>query len=229
MRSLEHDELMDRAIAKAQSALFAAGREPAMAAVPDPLTPIRTAAMAAVASRLLARPNSSVLGLFGTTPEIEVHLHALTRLFTFTDVLVGQEVPPLEGATVAEPKDIVAGADIITVVGPGPELPYWYPRGHLHVNAISTLGRRLPRALLDRAMVSPDHAERARAAGECGSLRETQIGPNIARLCASPAVAAQHRRHLTVFDSTGFVSADQVTGGLSGTPGICASAESVAS
>ena len=74
-------------------------------------------------------------------------------------------------------------------------------------------------------MVSPDHVERARAAGECSSLRETQIGPNIARLCASPAVAAQHRRHLTVFDSTGFVSADQVAADS----GICATTESVAS
>ncbi|MEU0878686.1 hypothetical protein ABZ345_08825 [Lentzea sp. NPDC005914] len=225
MWSHEHDELMDRAIAKAQSALFAAGREPAVVAVPDELSPIRTAAMAAVASRLLARPNSFVLGLFGTTPEIQVHLQALSRLFAFTDVLVGQEVPQLDGVSVADPKDIVASADIITVVGPGPELPYWYPRGHLHINAIGTLGRRLPRALLDRAMVSPDHVERARAAGECSSLRETQIGPSIARLCASPAVAAQHRRHLTVFDSTGFVSADQVAA----TPGVCAGAESVAS
>ncbi|GGU32477.1 hypothetical protein GCM10010178_25860 [Lentzea flava] len=217
---------MDRAIASAQSALFAAGRKQApVTAVPDAASPTRTAAMAAVASRLLARPNSSVLGLFGSTPEVRVHLHALSRLFTFTDVLVGQEVPDLDGVTVAEPKDIVAGADIITVVGPGPELPYWYPRGHLHVNAISTLGRRLPRALLDRAMVSPDHVERARAAGECASLRETQVGPGIARLCASPAVAAQHRRHLTVFDSTGFVSADQVATA----PGVCANAESVAS
>ncbi|MFI6099297.1 hypothetical protein ACIA8G_27400 [Lentzea sp. NPDC051213] len=228
MRSLEHDELMDRAIAGAQSALFAAGREPALTAVPDASTPMRTAAMAAVASRLLARPTSSVLGIFGTAPEVQVHLHALSRLFAFTDVLVGQEVPPLDGVTVAQPKDIVAGADIITVVGPGPELPYWYPRGHLHVNAISTLGRRLPRALLDRALVSPDHVERARATGECGPLRETQIGPSIARLCASPAVATQHRRHLTVFDSTGFLSADQVTFDATAA-GICASAESVAS
>lgn len=225
MWSHEHDELMDRAIAKAQSALFAAGREPAVVAVPESPTPVHTAATAAVASRLLARPNSFVLGLFGATAEIEVHLRALTRLFAFTDVLVGQEVPHLDGVAVADPKDIVASADIITVVGPGPELPYWYPRGHLHVNAISTLGRRLPRALLDRAMVSPDHVERARATGECSSLRETQIGPDIARLCASPAVAAQHRRHLTVFDSTAFLSADQVVAD----PGVCASAESVAS
>ena len=52
------------------------------------LTAMRTGAASAVASRWMARPDSCRLGLIGCGAQAVTQLHALSRLFTFEQVLI---------------------------------------------------------------------------------------------------------------------------------------------
>jgi ornithine cyclodeaminase/alanine dehydrogenase-like protein (mu-crystallin family) len=54
----------------------------------DALTDLRTAATSAVATRLMARPRPSVLGIFGTGRQAKAHLTVLCQMFQFREVLV---------------------------------------------------------------------------------------------------------------------------------------------
>jgi ornithine cyclodeaminase/alanine dehydrogenase-like protein (mu-crystallin family) len=54
----------------------------------DALTDLRTAATSAVATQLMARPDSSVLGLFGTGRQAWAHLSVMLPVRGFTEVLV---------------------------------------------------------------------------------------------------------------------------------------------
>lgn len=199
------------------------------------LTALRTGATSAVASCLLARPDSTVVGLIGAGAQAVTQLHALTRAFPVERVLVWDvrqenaaslaartaflELP----VTVAPPDVILAEADIIstatsTGVGDPPVLPYGDHRDHLHINAIGSdlVGKtELPRRLLHEAFICPDHPEQALREGECQQLAgddaaQRAIGPSLGELCASTGRAVVHREGLTVFDSTGFALEDHL-------------------
>ncbi|MEU5980025.1 ornithine cyclodeaminase family protein [Streptomyces sp. NPDC047315] len=199
------------------------------------LTAIRTGAASAVASSLLARPDSTVVGLIGAGAQSVTQLHALTRRFPVERVLVWdvrtENAASLAArtaflgvpVTIARPKDILARADIIstatsTGVGQAPVVPHGEYRSHLHINAIGSdlVGKtELPRSLLRAAFVCPDHPEQALREGECQQLVGDDaapgvIGPSLGELCASAARAAANRDRLTVFDSTGFALEDHL-------------------
>ncbi|MEU9129822.1 ornithine cyclodeaminase family protein [Kitasatospora sp. NPDC048540] len=195
------------------------------------LTAIRTGAASAVASRLLAAPDSRVVGLIGAGAQAVTQLHALTRVFPVERVLV-HDTDPVHAASLADrvaflgldvrvavPELIAASADIIctatTVAVDGPPvLPaHAATRPHLHVNAIGAdlVGKtELPVDLLRRAYVSPDHPEQARHEGECQRLAEDEIGLSLGELCADPSLARDLRGRPTVFDSTGFALEDHL-------------------
>ncbi|MEU3049948.1 ornithine cyclodeaminase family protein [Streptomyces sp. NPDC006984] len=195
------------------------------------LTAIRTGAASAVASRLLAAPDSRVVGLIGSGAQAVTQLHALTRVFPVDRVLTWDTDPSHAASLadrvaflgldvqVAEPHRIAAEADIICTattvpVGGGPVLPADAVfRPHLHINAIGAdlVGKtELPPDLLRRAHVSPDHPEQARHEGECQQLEPHEIGLSLGELCADPAAADALRSRLTVFDSTGFAMEDHL-------------------
>ncbi|MFF6918365.1 ornithine cyclodeaminase family protein [Streptomyces sp. NPDC012466] len=192
------------------------------------LTAIRTGAASAVASRLLALPESRTLGLIGAGAQAVTQLHALSLVFPLERVLVWDTDPAhresfarraaFTGLAVecADPATIAAEADIISTatavpVGCGPVLPEGRYREHLHVNAVGAdlVGKtELPLSLLRRAFVTADHPEQAHREGECQQLATHQTGPGLTRLVAEPALAHEHRCALTVFDSTGFAFED---------------------
>jgi ornithine cyclodeaminase/alanine dehydrogenase-like protein (mu-crystallin family) len=64
----------------------------------DALTDLRTAATSAVATRLLARPGSGVLGIFGTGRQAKAHLAVLFPMFRFREVLVCGSSPERSAA-----------------------------------------------------------------------------------------------------------------------------------
>jgi ornithine cyclodeaminase/alanine dehydrogenase-like protein (mu-crystallin family) len=199
------------------------------------LTALRTGATSAVASSLLARPESTVVGLIGAGAQAVTQLHALTRMFPVERVLVwdvrAENAASLAArtaflglpVTVASPDHILAQADIIstatsTGVGQAPVLPHGHHQGHLHINAVGSdlVGKtELSRSLLCEAFICPDHPEQALREGECQQLAaddaaQRVIGPSLGELCASPGQAVEQRDRLTVFDSTGFALEDHL-------------------
>lgn len=194
------------------------------------LTAIRTGAASAVASRLLAIPDSRVLGLVGAGAQAVTQLHALSRVFPLERVLVYDINSrhaasfarraafaglPIEAADVPA---IEAGADIICTattvpVGAGPVLAGRSLRPHAHINAVGAdlPGKvELPLHVLREALVCPDHVSQARQEGECQQLGDGELGPDLPALCHDPGLAVPHQRRITVFDSTGFALEDHV-------------------
>ena len=194
------------------------------------LTALRTGAASAVASRLLAVPDSRVVGLIGAGAQAVTQLHALSRVFELDRVLLhdinsGHAESFLERVAfldldvrLASVRAIEESCDIICTatsvpIGGGPVLPGVALRPHAHLNAIGSdlPGKtELPLALLRRARVCPDHLGQARREGECQQLHDADIGPDLVTLCAHPELAARYRQGLTVFDSTGFALEDHV-------------------
>lgn len=195
-------------------------------------TALRTAAATVVASRILARPDSSTLGLIGCGAQAVAHVHALCRFFPITRILFYDTDPAARGSLArrcaafgtgarfveAPVADVVTQSDILLTatsvdVGAGPlfgDLPH---RPHLHVNAIGSdfPGKtELPLDLLHRAYVCPDFPDQARVEGECQRLAPEAIGDDITVLCRRPADYRHLQDRLTVYDSTGWSLQDQV-------------------
>ena len=198
------------------------------------LTAMRTGAVAAVASRLLARPGSRVLGLLGAGVQAVTQAHALSRTFPLERILVGDVVPehaaslarrtaflglPVE---IASPERVLAEADILSTVTSVPSdappvVPDGPHLGHLHINAMGAdePGKtELPRTMLERAFICVDHVGQARSVGEFQQLPDRPMGPSLAALCADPAGAAPHVNGLSVLDSTGSAFADHIAFGV---------------
>ncbi|MEU0254320.1 ornithine cyclodeaminase family protein [Streptomyces sp. NPDC006184] len=193
-------------------------------------TAIRTGAASALASRALARPDSSVLGLIGCGAQAVTQLHALARSFPLTEVLVCDTDIRAESSfaararmpdglvRVAEPAEVEERADILctaTSVAPdqGPVLQGTSLRPWVHINAVGSdmPGKtELPLELLRDAVVVPDHREQAMAEGECQRLRPEEIGPSLTELLTDPARQAELRDRRTVYDSTGLALQDLV-------------------
>nr|AGS49664.1 ornithine cyclodeaminase [uncultured bacterium esnapd13] len=194
------------------------------------ITTMRTGAVAAVATRLLARPGSATLALVGAGAQAVTQAHGLSRVLPLERVLVSDIKPehaesfagrvaflglPVE---VTDAATATAVADVLCTVtsapgGGGPVVPAEPRLAHLHVNAIGAdePGKtELPRALLDDAFICVDHPGQARAEGEFQQLPNRELGPSLAELCAAPEIAAPHRENLTVLDSTGSAFADHV-------------------
>ncbi|MCF1594975.1 ornithine cyclodeaminase family protein [Streptomyces muensis] len=194
------------------------------------LTAIRTGAASAIASRLLARPDSRVLGLVGAGAQAVTQAHALSRVFPLERILV-HDIEPAHARSFADRVDFLgldvrsvdraeleAEADIICTVtsvgvGEGPVLSGEHLRRHVHINAIGAdlIGKvELPRSVLKSAFVTPDHRAQALREGECQQLEPGDLGPDLMTLCAEPETAARFRDRTTVFDSTGFALEDHV-------------------
>lgn len=194
------------------------------------ITTMRTGAVAAIATRLLAWPGSATLALIGAGAQAVTQAHGLSRVLPLERVLVSDIKPehaesfagrvaflglPVE---VTDAATATAAADVLCTVtsapvGGEPVVPAQPRLAHLHVNAIGAdePGKtELPRALLDDAFICVDHPGQARAEGEFQQLPDRELGPSLAELCAAPEIAAPHRGSLSVLDSTGSAFADHV-------------------
>ncbi|MGM1058016.1 ornithine cyclodeaminase family protein [Saccharothrix sp. Mg75] len=141
------------------------------------LTAIRTAAVSAVATDALARPDAGVLALLGSGTQARAHLTALAlvrdlrevrvwsrdpdRARAFAEWAVGH--PVVRAASVAE---AVAGADLIctTTSSPTPLLGAGEVAAGAHVNAVGAVfpdRRELAGDLVGRARVFVDSRESA--------------------------------------------------------------------
>ncbi|GAA0703665.1 alanine dehydrogenase [Kitasatospora atroaurantiaca] len=193
-------------------------------------TAIRTGAASAVATRLLARPGSSTVGLIGAGAQAVTQLHAISRVLDVSEVLVHDVNPDhrrsyLERASFlgldireATLEELESRSDVICTatsvdVNAGPVLRGERLKDHVHINAIGAdiPGKvEIPLQVLRSAYVSPDHVQQAQREGECQRLERGEIGAALPELCAAPHLAHPHKESRTVFDSTGFALEDHV-------------------
>ena len=196
-------------------------------------TALRTGAASAVASRVMALPESRVLGLIGCGAQAVTQLHALSRIFEFEQVLIhdahagaassfahrvagldlgGVDIRPATLAEIKAEADILCTATSIDVAE-GPLFEDSGLKPSLHINAVGSdfPGKtELPVALLKRALVCPDFRPQAIKEGECQQLDDDDIGPDLVELVQKADRFAGARGGLTVFDSTGWALEDHV-------------------
>jgi L-lysine cyclodeaminase len=191
-------------------------------------TAIRTGAASVVASKVLARPDSSVLGLVGCGVQAVTQLHALSRVFPLSEILIHDPDVQAETSFVARsrfPRGMVRAvplavlerrADIVctaTSVGPGegPVINGTEMKPWAHINAVGSdmAGKtELPLTLLRGSVVCPDCVEQAQVEGECQQLGPGEIGPSLPALLRDPGRHASFHDVRTVYDSTGLALQD---------------------
>lgn len=197
------------------------------------LTALRTGAASAIASVRLARLDSKVVGIVGCGAQAISQLHALVRTFGIERILLHDIDPehaasfPKRAGTIVPDHivmesvplpELLRQADIVCTttsvgVGEGPLFDDAVTQPWLHINAVGsdfpgTI--ELPRALLLRSLVCPDHPEQAMKEGECQQLEPDEIGPSLAELVTGEDSYEGYRDRLTVFDSTGWALEDRV-------------------
>jgi ornithine cyclodeaminase len=110
------------------------------------VTEIRTAAVTAVATDLLARRDARVLAIFGAGVQARAHLRALRATREFTDIRAYAPTHELEGATACRSaQEAVRGADVVVTAtnSRAPVLRHEWLRPGTHLNAI---GASMPTA-----------------------------------------------------------------------------------
>lgn len=196
------------------------------------LTALRTGAASAVASRYMANPHSTVLGLIGCGAQSVTQLHALSREFSFKQVLIydkdedvmqsfSDRISMLRLSLDIIPADmeqIMLSSDIVCTgtsigVGEGPLFTNIQSNPQIHINAIGSdfPGKiELPPDLLRQSLVCPDFLEQALIEGECQQLRPEEIGPDLVTIVQNYHAYPDILNRRSVFDSTGWALEDQV-------------------
>lgn len=202
------------------------------------LTALRTGAASAVASRVLAKPTSTTLGIVGCGAQAVTQIHALTRTFPLETVLAYDTNSEAMGSLqercsgflddpslvrISTLEELTEAADIICTctsveIGCGPVLPNSATiQPHLHINAVGSdfPGKtEVPPGFLQQALVCPDFREQAIREGECQQLEVGEIGPNFSDIVSQPNAYRQYQNKLTVFDSTGWAIEDHITANM---------------
>lgn len=196
------------------------------------LTALRTGAASAVASRCLAKPDSTQLGLIGCGAQAVTQLHALSRIFDLKKVLFYDEDKaamdsfPARCAALnldidflaSDMSTVVGEADILCTatsidVGEGPLFDDLDTQTHLHVNAVGSdfPGKvELPVSLLKQSFVCPDFIDQALKEGECQQLSREQISAGLLEVIQNEEKFQHVLNERTVFDSTGYALEDQI-------------------
>ena len=194
------------------------------------MTAIRTGAASAVASKLMANPDSEILGIVGCGCQAVTQFHALSQEFNFKkiylyDIDVDSAVSLskyLERFDVVNEivalEKLVEESDIICTVTSAeanftPVIKSLCTKQHTHINAVgSDLPKKIeiPRELLMKSYVCPDYLEQAIAEGECQQLRPHEIGLDIISLSKSTQNFDNLKQTITVYDSTGIPLQDLV-------------------
>ncbi|MGD1702672.1 ornithine cyclodeaminase family protein [Dapis sp. BLCC M229] len=194
------------------------------------LTAIRTGAASAIASKILANPDSATVGLVGAGAQAVTQLHGLSRVFPLQEVLVYDINPDIArsfssrvaflGLSIRSCSldELERNADIICTAtsvdeGADPVITGENLKPHVHINAVGAdiIGKtELPLSLLKRSFVCPDFPEQALLEGECQQLQPEEVRPSLMEMIERPEEFYHWREQQTVFDSTGLAIEDHV-------------------
>ncbi len=189
------------------------------------ITAIRTAAVSAVATRLLARPGSTRLAILGAGIQARSHLEAMRAVLTLEHVSVWSRTPGraslLPGVEeAASAREAVAGADVIVTATSArePVLEHsWLAEG-AHINAVGSsipTTRELDTATMADCALYVDRRESTlNEAGDYlfaaadGAIGPDSIRGEIGELLIGAAEGRRSESELTVFKSLGLAVED---------------------
>jgi alanine dehydrogenase len=188
------------------------------------ITEMRTAAVSAVATRLLARPEASVLAILGSGVQARSHLEALRLVCRLAEVRVWS--PRNAGAfaerfgvcAAASAEEAVRGADVV-VVATASRTPVllgeWLSPG-THINAVGAVRsdwRELDDAAVGCARLYVESREAAtREAGDV--IAAGEVFAEIGEVVAGTRPGRQSAEEVTLFKSVGVAVEDVVAADL---------------
>jgi len=188
------------------------------------ITEMRTAAVSAVATNLLARPEASVLGILGSGVQARSHLEALQLVRDFREVRVWSpkgarafsEKFGVRAAASAE--EAVRGAEVIVVATTSTTpvlLGKWLSPG-THVNAVGATRpdwRELDDETLRGARIYVESREAAtRESGDV--IAAGRVDAEIGEVVAGKQPGRRFAEEITLFKSVGVAVEDVVTADL---------------
>jgi ornithine cyclodeaminase/alanine dehydrogenase-like protein (mu-crystallin family) len=188
------------------------------------ITEMRTAAVSAVATKLLARPEASVLGILGSGVQARSHLQAMRLVRTIRDVRVWspRNAPAFAKEfgvrAVATAEEAVRGADIV-VVATSSQTPVlsgaWLAPG-THINAVGAprpTWRELDDEALRKARLYVEQREAATL--ESGDvIASGKIVAEIGEVVAGGKPGRQSPDEITLYKSVGVAVQDVVSADL---------------
>src|SRR5688572_27794987 len=188
------------------------------------ITEERTAAVSAVATKYLARPDASVLALIGSGVQARSHLKALRLVRDFREVRVWSPRHAADFArehgvrATSSAEEAVAGADVI-VTATSSKTPVlrgeWLSPG-AHINAVGAPRpdwRELDDEVLRRARLYVDSREAAEK--ESGDARAApEVVAELGEVAAGTKPGRRSADEITVFKSLGLAVEDVVTAEL---------------
>jgi alanine dehydrogenase len=204
------------------------------------ITAIRTACASALATKVLANPETPVLGVLGAGVQARAHILALSRVRkidkiklyspsgTSAAAIQKELAPQVEAAidVVGSAEETVRDADIVVTATTAQEpiLKAEWLKGGAHINAVGSHRpdtREIDGATLARAKVIVDSREAIMA--ECGdillalkekSIGESQIHGEIGEVLAKTKAGRTGRDELTLYKSVGIAVQDVAAANL---------------
>jgi alanine dehydrogenase len=188
------------------------------------ITEVRTAAVSAVATEFLARPDASVLAIIGSGVQARSHLEALRLVRDFREVRVWS---PRRAAAFAEEhgvraaaaaEEAVRGADVVVTAttSPTPVLSGEWLSPGVHINAVGAPRpnwRELDDEVLRRSRVYVDSREAAQK--ESGDvIAAGEISAEIGEVTAGTKPGRRSAEEVTLFKSLGLAVEDVATAEL---------------
>ena len=188
----------------------------------SPVTEIRTAAVSAVATRVLARPGAGRVAILGAGVQARAHVHAMRAVLDDPEIRIwarrleaAEELSGQVGATVALSVDAALfGAEVVCTTTSASEPVVerrWLARGS-HVNAVGAFGpnRELDTETMVGASLFVDRRESALNEGgdyglaaADGSIGAGHIKAELGEVLAGMHPGREHEDELTVFKSYG--------------------------
>jgi alanine dehydrogenase len=204
------------------------------------ITAIRTACASALATKVLANPDTPVLGILGAGVQARAHILALTRVRQLSRIKLyspsGKSALTLKAElekpcgvpieVVGSPQDAVRDSDLLVTVTTAKEpivRPEWLKPG-AHINAVGSHRpdlREIDGATLKGAKVVVD--SRAAVMAECGdillalkekSISETDIHGEIGEVLAGSKTGRSSAGEITLYKSVGIAIQDVATAQL---------------
>ena len=200
----------------------------------DAITQIRTGAVSAVATDLLARPDAKRLALLGAGAQGRSHLEAMALVRRLTDVTVWDVRPenarrfaaemaekagcPIRACSCAE--EAVRDADIICTLTPSPtpvlESSWVKPGAHINaVGACSATARELSSDLVARCLLYGDSIESVeKESGDYliplseGVIQKGHLRGTIGQLLCGETTGRTSAQDVTLFDALGLAIED---------------------
>ncbi len=214
--------------------------QPQLTIAADYMTGLRTAATSAVATKFLARPRVSTLGIFGTGRLARTHLGVLPLVRNFERVLVCGRTParsaefvqqmraetPGLAIVAAAPRTCAAESDVLCTctTSPDPLFDGRELRAGAHLNLVGAFQphtREADTATIQRARVIVDTFAGAKTEmGELliplreGAIPSDHVAADLHELVSGKKDGRRHPEEITVFKSVGCALEDLVAAEL---------------